>query len=58
MALSRLPEQYKTHLLYQILQKNARTWLETLEPFPQTIQEFKIKFLNRYWSEEIQLNTR
>lgn len=56
MALSRLPEQYKTHLLYQILQKNARTWLETLEPFPQTIQEFKIKFLNRYWSEEIQLN--
>ena len=56
LAVSCLPEKSKTQVIYQMLQDNARTWADTITPFPNTVTEFKQMFFRRYWSEDIQLN--
>ncbi|KAK7863704.1 hypothetical protein R5R35_003090 [Gryllus longicercus] len=55
-VLSNVREAHKTLLLHQALEGNAKAWLETLCPLPNSFNEFVVRFLDRYWGKEQQMN--
>ncbi|KAK7874321.1 hypothetical protein R5R35_007796 [Gryllus longicercus] len=55
-VLSNVREAHKTLLLHQALEGNAKAWLETLCPLPSSFNEFVVRFLDRYWGKEQQMN--
>ncbi|KAK7794583.1 hypothetical protein R5R35_003598 [Gryllus longicercus] len=55
-VLSNVREAHKTLLLHQALEGNAKAWLETLCPMPNSFDEFVVRFLDRYWGKEQQMN--
>ncbi|KAK7873843.1 hypothetical protein R5R35_005708 [Gryllus longicercus] len=57
-VLSNVREAHKTLLLHQALEGNAKAWLETLCPLPNSFDEFVVRFLDRYWGKEQQMNFR
>ncbi len=45
-------------LMHQVLEGNAKAWLETLWPPPESFEEFVVRFLELYWGKEHQMNFR
>ena len=47
-----VPSKLKPKFMQELLRGNAAHWLTALAPFPQTYEEFRTKFLARYWNEQ------
>ena len=47
-----VPSHLKAKFMQELLKGNASYWISALNPFPQNYEEFREKFLNRYWGEQ------
>ena len=56
-ALARhIPESSKPKVIAQMLVDHAQEWFQTLLPVPADFQDFRSKFINRFWDRNTQYN--
>lgn len=53
MALTKsVPSSLKPRFMQELLRGNAAHWLTALTPFPSSYEEFRHRFLARFWGEQ------
>lgn len=48
-----IPNHLKTKFVQQLLRGSAASWLLAINPFPRNFTDFKNRFLERYWGEQV-----